>query len=71
MRPYGNLTDDTCSAPCWHGIIPGQTTSDDAMVILQNLDIVKTDSIEFLSHHWQGMDIIIWSFNIMELDIFT
>ena len=62
MRPYGNLTDDTCSAPCWHGITPGQTTSDDAMVILQNLDIVKTDSIKLSEQSWQGMDQIYWEF---------
>ena len=61
-RPYGNLTDDACSAPCWHGITPGKTTSDDAIAILQNLDIVKTDSIILPGHPWRGMDMIFWNF---------
>ena len=25
------LTDEPCAAPCWHGIIPSQTTEEEAI----------------------------------------
>ncbi len=31
------LTDDPCAAPCWQGIVPGQTTVDEAFDILTEL----------------------------------
>lgn len=33
------LTDDPCAAPCWQGIVPGQTTIDEALNILDTLGV--------------------------------
>lgn len=31
------LTDEPCPAPCWQGIVPGETTIDEAVAILDAL----------------------------------
>lgn len=40
------LTDDPCAAPCWQGIVPGKTTIDEALAILDTLgfDYSRFDS---------------------------
>jgi hypothetical protein len=43
------ITGEPCSAPCWNGIVPGETTWDDALAILQgdtelgNVDVQEAD----------------------------
>jgi len=39
------LTDTSCEPPCWHGIVPGNTTKDDLISILDSLPIVNRSSI--------------------------
>lgn len=35
------LTDEPCAAPCWQGIVPSQTTEDEAIRILENNPFVS------------------------------
>jgi hypothetical protein len=35
-----------CAPPCWQGIVPGETTAEEAMQILRASPYVKQDNIE-------------------------
>jgi hypothetical protein len=37
------LTDDPCAAPCWQGIVPGETTAAEAWDILTTLEFIDHD----------------------------
>jgi hypothetical protein len=39
------LKDNTCTAPCWNGLIPGETSENDAVKILNELPQVKPGSV--------------------------
>jgi hypothetical protein len=41
------LTDDPCAAPCWQGIVPGETTSAEAWDILTTLEFIDHDSYPY------------------------
>jgi hypothetical protein len=45
--PFPNevLWDNPCQLPCWHHIVPGETTKDTAKEIVQGLDFVETASV--------------------------
>ena len=40
------LDKSSCDLPCWNGIIPGQTTEEEFLKILQNLPNINTDTIK-------------------------
>lgn len=48
------LTDVPCAAPCWQGIVPGTTTSSQALEILENSPYVKQGSIRTGSRDGSG-----------------
>ncbi len=56
------LRGTPCSLPCWEGIIPGQTTIEQAIEILktfpfvQNITSATTGDDGELKWHWQGVD---------------
>jgi len=39
------LDDSTCSLPCWKGLIPGKSTSQDVLTTLPRLPFVKEESM--------------------------
>jgi hypothetical protein len=41
------LKDNTCTAPCWNGLVPGETSADDTFTILKQLPQVTHNSITF------------------------
>ena len=45
--PFPNdvLWDNSCELPCWHYIVPGETTKDAAREIVQGLDFVESSSV--------------------------
>lgn len=43
------LDSESCQAPCWEGIVPGEATRDDILATLASLDYVADDSVE----EWQ------------------
>ena len=50
------LSGVPCQAPCWQGIVPGETTSSEAMEILRSLPFVRADSLqEAGSKEWGGV----------------
>ena len=44
--PLAIFQDDICAPPCWRGIIPGQTTLQEAKASLQTFEDVEPTSIE-------------------------
>ncbi len=40
------LSDIPCAAPCWQGIVPGETSRSQAMRILENSPYVRGDSLK-------------------------
>lgn len=48
------LTDVPCAAPCWQGIVPGTTTSSQALEILEDSPYVKQSSIRAGSRNGSG-----------------
>lgn len=40
------LDKSSCDLPCWNGIIPGQTTEEEFLEILQDLPNIDTDTIK-------------------------
>lgn len=52
--------DDSCSWPCWQGITPGVTTSNDALQLIQNSSLVSQSTVQtesskkgFGTAHWE------------------
>jgi|AutmiccommuBRH23_1029490.scaffolds.fasta_scaffold16937_2 hypothetical protein len=43
------LDSESCRAPCWEGLVPGEATRDDIIATLASLDYVADDSVE----EWQ------------------
>ncbi len=41
---HSYLTDDPCAAPCWQGFQPGETSRDDVLATLNQLDFVEPGS---------------------------
>lgn len=49
LRDTSFLTDDPCEAPCWRGIIPGETSWSDALTIIEDdptLTDLRTEAAE-------------------------
>jgi hypothetical protein len=46
------ITGDPCSPPCWHQLVPGESTEEEALEILQDLPFVDENTIELQS--WYG-----------------
>jgi hypothetical protein len=46
LRPSVVLTSEACDAPCWYGIQPGVTNSQNAYDILKEIDVIPTNSIK-------------------------
>jgi len=46
LRPSVVLKNDTCDAPCWNGIQPGVTKSQETFVILSEIDVIPMNSIK-------------------------
>lgn len=46
LRPSVVLTSDTCEAPCWYGIQPGVTNSQNTYDILKEIDVIPENSIK-------------------------
>jgi hypothetical protein len=45
-QPLPSMIDDnSCSAPCWTGIIPGETNREEALEILKSSSLIKQDTI--------------------------
>jgi len=40
------LSDIPCAAPCWQGVVPGETSRSQAMQILRDSSYVRDDSLE-------------------------
>lgn len=55
------LTNVPCAAPCWQGIVPGATTSSQALEILENSPYVKQNSIRTGSRNGSGRATWYWS----------
>jgi hypothetical protein len=51
------LADDPCAAPCWQGIVPGQTTMAEAMAIVETIGIYATrfgHEVQWHSEYYRG-----------------
>jgi hypothetical protein len=60
------LTDEPCAAPCWQGIVPSQTTEEEAIRILENNPFVSGHDVgcvrsefretvcSWRARHWRG-----------------
>jgi hypothetical protein len=46
------MTGLPCSPPCWYGIVPGETHSQDALDALRAVPFVKEKTIEFQEWPW-------------------
>ena len=57
-------TSDACTPPCWHDIVPGESSKQDALAILRTLPFVDTHSIEVVGPaSWgEDMETIIWDY---------
>lgn len=53
------FTGSPCAPPCWQGIIPGETTAEEAMRILQSSPYVKKGNIEKTGSYSLGA---IWAY---------
>lgn len=50
------MTDSNCEMPCWNGIIPGKTSTEELLTILDNLSWVDKKSIAMINVPWKIYD---------------
>ena len=50
------LTDQPCSAPCWHGLVPGVSTKAEVLATLEELAFIDQNSIKEYGTRWKGDD---------------
>lgn len=62
-----SIITNPCTPPCWQGIDPGKTTTDEALKLLNTLPDVKKGSIEFITSI-EPNDSIKWSWNSKSAD---
>ena len=57
------FTGSPCAPPCWQGIVPGETTAEEAMQIVQSSPYVKRKSIERTGSYTLGAIWAYWKIN--------
>lgn len=55
------LTNQPCQPPCWYGIVPGQTSHEEAADIVARLDFINTASISDQDDCNRGFACIKWT----------
>jgi hypothetical protein len=58
--PSSILDDMTCDAPCWQGIVVGETSKDEALQIIEQMPEVQKETIrswseDSISWHYQNV----------------
>lgn len=53
------VLDDTCAPPCWHNIVPGQSTREEALELLPTIPGVNPRTIITISD-FQANNTIVW-----------
>lgn len=60
---YSSIVENPCSPPCWHEILPGVTTSREAIAIISNNPLVNPGTIEMQkANQYHFEDQIFWEF---------
>lgn len=55
------LTGDPCAPPCWYHLVPGESTEEDVLRVLQDLPFVDKDTIETQSRvAFPGEQLVYW-----------
>ena len=50
------LTSSACEAPCWHDIVPGETTLSETNALLNSNPVILSNTIGFKGASWQKFD---------------
>jgi len=56
LKPFQLETDQDCSSPCWHHIVPGQTTKQEMLSILEQIPEVQAGSIWSKGESWNSFN---------------
>lgn len=59
LKDTSLITGDPCETPCWRGIVPGETTWRDALVIVE--DDPQLTNIDRVDDEEAGVSVISWS----------
>lgn len=54
------FSDTTCEAPCWRNIYPGETSKDELISILENMEDIESNRITFKGGRWKIYDDIVY-----------